>query len=93
VFSLCDSYAPALSGVAEFARSLLQTDYTLELHDDEHVTAVVVVANDQPERTLAPSDYTFDASTGGLTIESSVLRASDTSLHVEVTSDCRPPVR
>ncbi|HYQ01880.1 MAG TPA: hypothetical protein VER96_24575 [Polyangiaceae bacterium] len=90
VFSLCDSYAPALSGVAEFARLLLRTDYTIELQVDEHVTGVVVVADDRTERSLDTSDYTFDAATGSLKIVRSALRATDASLRVEVTSDCRP---
>jgi hypothetical protein len=93
VFSLCDSYAPALDGVVDFAQTLLQTDYMLTLKDDEHVTSVVVQSKDHTERTLAPSDYTFDEATGKLSIHREALRGSDASLRVEVTSDCRPLVR
>ena len=93
VFSLCDSYAPALDGVVEFAQTLLQTDYTLTLEDDEHVTSVVVQGKDKSERTLGPSDYTFDEKSGKLSIHREALRGSDAGLRVEVTSDCRPLVR
>lgn len=75
VFPLCESYAPALGAVKEFAQSLLETDYTLELADDEQVTAVVVIASDETERTIEASDYTFDESTGVLSLDADALSA------------------
>jgi hypothetical protein len=93
VFSLCDSYAPALDGVVDFAQTLLQTDYTLKVADDEHVTGVVVRSKDGSERSLGPADYTFDEATGSLSIHREALRGADVNLRVEVTSDCRPLVR
>jgi hypothetical protein len=93
VFSLCDSYAPALDGVLDFAQALITTEFLLTLADDEHVTAVVVLAKDGSERNLLASDYTFDEASGRLSIEKSAIHASDANLRVEVTSDCRPLVR
>jgi hypothetical protein len=93
VFSLCDSYAPALAGVLDFAQTLIQTEFTLSLKEDEQVTAVVALGEDGTERVLATSDYTFDEATGKLTVSPTAIRATDSNLRVEVTSDCRPIVR
>jgi hypothetical protein len=93
LFPLCQSYAPALKGVLDFAQALIQTKFTLNLEDDEHVTAVVVIAKDGSERTLGASQYTFDETTGLLSIQTNVLRGTDANLRVEVTSDCRAIVR
>lgn len=43
--------------------------------------------------SLEASDYTFDQSTGAPSIEADALRATDASLRVELTSDCRPDVK
>ena len=93
VFPLCESYAPALDGVLDFAQTLLQTEYSLTLKDDEHVTSVVIIGKDGTERTLDMGSYTFDEATGLLSFGPSVLRGSDVDLRIEVTSDCRPIVR
>jgi hypothetical protein len=93
VFSLCDSYAPALAGVWDYAQTLIQTEFSLTLTEDEDVTAVVVVGEDGSERTLAPNQYQFDPAGGQLHVERSALRGTDATLRVEVTSDCRPVVR
>jgi hypothetical protein len=91
LFPLCESYAPALSGVLEFAQTLLQTQYHLTLMADEDVTDVVVIDKSGNERHLAKSDYGYSRDTGILTIAQTALRSSDASLKVEVTSDCRAP--
>lgn len=93
VFSLCEDYAPALDGVLDFAQALIKTEFTLTLKNDEHVTGVVVISKDGTERTLLPSEYTFDERTGRLDIHKSSIRSTDANLRVEVTSDCRPIVR
>jgi hypothetical protein len=93
VFTLCDSYAPALAGVLDFAQALIQTEFTLTLADDEHVTAVIVIDENGNERALATSDYTFDEATGRLSVKKSAIRSTDANLRVEVTSDCRPIVK
>jgi hypothetical protein len=93
VFSLCDSYAPALAGVLDFAQALIQTEFTLKLADDEHVTAIVVIDENGTERVLPKSDYTFDETTGRLSVSKAAIRGSDANLRVEVTSDCRPIVK
>jgi hypothetical protein len=93
VFPLCESYAPALAGVLDFAQALIQTEFTLSLKDDEHVTNVVVLAADGSERTLAEGDYDFDEVTGRLTIAPTAITSTDSNLRIEVTSDCRPIVK
>lgn len=93
VFSLCDTYAPALDGVLDFAQALIKTDFTLTLKADEHVTAVVVIGKDGSERKLSSAEYTFDEASGHLSIQKSAIHGEDADLRVEVTSDCRPLVR
>jgi hypothetical protein len=93
VFPLCASYAPALDGVVGFAETLLETEFTLTLAEDEHVTAVVIVGKNGAERTLAAGQYSFDPATGKLELAKSALSGTDATLRVEVTSDCRPLVR
>jgi hypothetical protein len=93
VFSLCDAYAPALDGVLDFAQALIETEFTLVLKDDEHVTAVIVIDKNGMERTLTQSAYTFDEASGHLSIDESAITAEDANLRVEVTSDCRPVVK
>ena len=89
VFPLCESYAPALNGIWGFAQSLVTTSYPLKLKSDEHVTAVVVIGKDGAERSLAPSQYEHDEDTGILEIDRDAIRGTDSTLRVEVTSDCR----
>jgi hypothetical protein len=92
VFSLCGSYAPALAAVSGFAQTLIQTQFSITMKGDEQVTAVVVVAKDGSKRTLACSQFRYDASAEVLTVDSSALRATDATLRVEITSACRPPI-
>lgn len=89
VFPLCESYAPALNGVWGFAQSLITTSYPLKIKSDEHVTAVVIISKDGSERTLDPAQYEHDEDTGILEINRDAIRGTDTTLRVEVTSDCR----
>lgn len=94
LFPLCESYAPALGGVLDFAKTLIQTDFTLSsLEDDEDVTAVTVIDASGAPRQLPDSQYQFDLQTRVLHIEPSAILDSDTDLRVEVTSACRPVVR
>lgn len=93
LFPLCEPYAPALAGVLDFAQALIQTSFHLTLKPDEDVTAVTVVDDHGNERTIAGNDFTYDRNTGVLTIVLSALHATDATLHVEITSDCRPIVR
>jgi hypothetical protein len=90
LFPLCEPYAPALSGVLDFAQTLIQTQYQLTLMADEDVTDVVVIDQSGTERDLAKTDYTYSRDTGILTISKDALHSSDAKLRVEVTSDCRP---
>jgi hypothetical protein len=93
IFSLCDSYAPALDGVLGFAQALIQTEFSVALKEDEQVSAVRVVAKDGSERNLLPTQFEYDAAAGTLRIDPTALRETDASLNVEITSDCRPIVR
>jgi hypothetical protein len=93
IFPLCESYAPALDGVLGFAQTLLQTEFELALKNDEHITAVIVIAKDGTERSLPTAAYTFDASSAVLKIDPASIAATDANLRVEITSDCRPVVR
>ncbi|HET7542605.1 MAG TPA: hypothetical protein VFK05_22195 [Polyangiaceae bacterium] len=93
LFPLCESYAPALDGVLGFAQTLIQTEFTLDLKDDEHVSDVIVVSKDNAERKLPVTAYQFDAATRTLTVDPASIRASDVNLRVEITSECRPIVR
>ncbi len=90
IFPLCESYAPVLDGVLDFAQALIQTRFPLDLEDDEDVTEVVVIDRNGAERTLAPSDFSYDRGTKVLTISRNAIRSTDERLRVEVTSDCRP---
>jgi hypothetical protein len=93
LFPLCEPYAPALDGVLDFAQALIQTSFPLTLKDDEDVTGVTVADDHGAERALAGNDFTYDRTTSVLTIALSALRPTDATLHVEITSDCRPIVR
>jgi len=94
LFPLCESYAPALGGVLDFAKTLIQTDFTLSsLADDEDVTAVTVVGANGATRHLSGDQYHFDQQTRVLRVEPSAILDTDTDLKVEVTSACRPVVR
>jgi hypothetical protein len=92
IFPLCEAYAPALDGVLGFAQTLIQTQFTLQLKDDEHVTSVIIIANDGSERQLPSAAYDFDAATGTLKVDPMSIRGDDANLRVEITSDCRPIV-
>jgi hypothetical protein len=93
LFPLCESYAPALQGVLDFAQALIQTEFTLSLKEDEQITAVVVIDENGAERTLPASDYAFDKDSNQLSIDPTAIHATDVDLRVEVISDCRPVVR
>lgn len=93
LFPICESYAPALAGVLSFAQGLVQTEFPLLLAADEHVTSVRVVAKDGSERALDSGAYTYSSSTQTLSLSRSALNSQDSTLRVEVTSDCRPVVK
>lgn len=93
LFPLCEPYAPALDGVLSFAQTLVQTSFPLSLQPDEHVTVVYVLDKSGTERELTSSQFTYDRATQTLNVQPTQLHASDSTLRVEVTSDCRPVVR
>jgi hypothetical protein len=93
LFPLCESYAPALAGVLEFAQDLVQTEFVLDLEDDEDVSAVTVVDGSGVGRMLSADQYQFDVATQILRIEPGVIASTDTDVDVEVTSACRPIVK
>jgi len=93
VFPLCEPYAPALKGVLSFAQALVQTSFPVMLQPDEQVTSVQVTDQGGSERALAPAEFSYDRKTGTLQIEPSSLNATDKTLRVEITSDCRPIIK
>jgi hypothetical protein len=93
LFPLCQAYAPALDGVLGFAQTLVQTSFQVALQPDEHVTTVRVVDQSGNERALASSQFSYDRATKTLSVEPSSLSATDRTLRVEVTSDCRPVIK
>jgi hypothetical protein len=93
IFPLCESYAPVLDGVWDFAQALIQTRFPLDLKDDEDVTEVIVIDGNGAERALLSADFSYDRSTKVLTVSRDAIRATDDTLRVEITSDCRPIVR
>jgi hypothetical protein len=92
LFPLCEAYGPALDGVLGFAQTLIQTQFTLQLEDDEHVTSVIIIDKNDAERQLPSTAYQFDEATGMLEVEPTAIRGDDANLRVEITSDCRPIV-
>jgi len=92
IFPLCESYAPALDGVLGFAQTLLQTEFSLDLKHDEHITAIIVIGKDGRERSLGAEAYAYDAASSVLKIEPASIASNDANLRVEITSDCRPIV-
>ncbi len=93
VFPICESYAPALARAQQFADTLLQTQYALELEPTESIQAITVAGRDDEQRVLAAEEYTYDAQTGTLHIDPAALRASDLSLSVELLDPCVRPVK
>jgi hypothetical protein len=90
LFPICESYAPALNGVSSFAETLIQSQFPLALKDDETITSVVIIGKDGTERRLMDGQFKYDRTTQTLTVERSLIRATDSNLRVEVSSDCRP---
>ncbi|HEX6766896.1 MAG TPA: hypothetical protein VF103_15480 [Polyangiaceae bacterium] len=93
VFPLCESYAPVLDGVLDFAQALIQTRFTLDLKDDEDVTEVIVIDRDGGQRSLSSREFSYDRDTKVLTVSRDAIHATDANLRVEITSDCRPVVK
>lgn len=93
LFPLCQPYAPALDGVLGFAQALVQTQFSFSIKADEHVSAVTVADKSGAERQLLAGQYSYDRATQTLNVQPSALSANDVSLHVEVTSDCRPVIK
>lgn len=93
LFPLCEPYADALSGVWDFAKTLVQTKFSLSLKKDEHLTSVHVIGQNSADRVLSATDYTYDPATETVTVEASALLGTDRSLRFEITSDCRPIIR
>ena len=93
VYSICESYAPALTHVNDFAQGLLKTEYSVELDSRESIEGITVTSRDGTERQLLPEDYVYDEDTALLQIKSEALRSSDLTLEVEVVDPCAPIIR
>jgi hypothetical protein len=88
VFALCGDYAPALQRIRSFAQRLVKTDYQLTLEQGEELGAISLLDRAGNERTLAPTDYRFDAATGMLTVNEGVLAPNDVSLQLRILREC-----
>lgn len=93
LFPLCESYAPALQDVVDFAQDLIQSQFALPLEDNEGITAVTMVDLHGDERSLSSDQFRFDAETQTLHIERSAVLGTDRDMRVEVTAGCEPVVR
>jgi hypothetical protein len=93
LFPLCQPYAKALDAIWNFAQTLVQTDFSVPLKADEHLTSVHVIGQNGSDRTLTQSEYDYDAATQTLKVEPASLGATDANLRLEITSDCRPIIR
>jgi hypothetical protein len=93
VFPICESYAPALQQVDDFAQELLQTEYSFELGKTEQIDGVTVESRDGTTRELASDDYQYDDATSTLDIDRAALQSSDLRLSVQVVDPCVPNAR
>jgi len=90
LFPLCESYAPALDGVSTFVETLIQSQFPLVLKEDESVTLVAIIGKDGSERSLRDGQFSYNRATQTLTVDRSLIHATDTNLRVEISSGCRP---
>lgn len=93
VYPICESYAPALEHVNDFAQGLLQTEYVLELEARESIEGITVLSRDGTKRQLLPDDYEYNPDTSVLRIHGDALLSSDLDLDVEVVDPCAPIIR
>jgi hypothetical protein len=93
VYPICESYAPALDRVDQFAKSLLQTQYPLVLGMNEAIVGVTVQSRDGSTRQLSTRDYDYDDTTQLLSLDEAALSSADLGLSIEVEDPCVPTAR
>lgn len=93
VFPICESYAPALGRIQNYASSLLQTEYHFELGARETLEAVFVTDLTGTERELAVSDYDYTFESSTLTLHRDAITSRDRSLRVELEIHCTAVIR
>jgi hypothetical protein len=93
VFPLCESYAPALGRIQNYATALLQTTYTLELGPRETLEGVYVTDLAGTERELDAADYSYDFDQSLLTLKAEAITGLDRSLRIELEIHCVPVAR
>lgn len=93
VFPICESYAPALARVGDFAQALLETEYSVELSPRETLEAVVVTDSSGVKRELHSGDYTYDFDSALLLLNPAAIRSSDRELSIEIAIHCEFVVR
>jgi hypothetical protein len=88
IFPICQDYSAALSQAQDFATELLDNEYLLDLSEDETLAAVRIVSGEGTARELSQAEYTFETSTGLLTILLGSIRATDTEIEIDVQEEC-----
>ncbi len=87
VFPLCHDYEPALERVRGFAQTLVKSEFSLSLAENEELGGVLVTDRDGNQRELAAADYSYDP-TGILRVAPGVLTPLDEELELSVLHEC-----
>jgi hypothetical protein len=88
VFPICESYAPALDRIDDFARTLIRTEYPLELALNETITSVVVTTLEGETRTLDAEQYSHDRERSLLSLDEGAIGSGDGEVEVEIELLC-----
>jgi hypothetical protein len=88
VFPLCHDYEPALERVRGFARTLVKSEFSFALAEDEELGGVLVTDRNGSQRELAPTDYSYDPATDILRVAPGVLSPLDEELELSVLHEC-----
>jgi hypothetical protein len=88
VFPICESYAPALDRINDFAEALIRTDYPFETGSRETIGAVVVSNLEGEQRTLGADQYEYDRDAQLLTVTDGAITARDRDLEIRLELPC-----
>jgi hypothetical protein len=88
VFPICGDYAPALGRIESFAQKLVSNEFQIRLASDETILAVSIQGRSGELRALKSSDYQYDADRERLTVNESLLLASDVGVDVTIEDSC-----
>jgi hypothetical protein len=85
---ICGDYGSALTDAHNFAGTLIQTDYVLDLAKGDEPDAIVVLSSSGETRVLPKGVYTYDETSRTLHFEPGALFATDASLEIDVLEAC-----